>query len=186
MTPTVASRGTILALLAASTTARAQPSQPPEPVPPPELVAMNAFELGTTLGETSAGDLYAGVVLAGGRRLRDMVWAHAAAVTASTPNLSTGFSRPITSDFFTEVRGGLELRACASLDRACGMLGVDVGYRHERFAHTMLRSGGEAVARLGGDIALGRADIRLRAAVEGTSTHAADTTAVTITLAYLW
>jgi hypothetical protein len=169
--------------------AQAQPSAmpyapPPLPPAPPPLV--NAVEVGASFGGTTAGDLYTGLELGGSHRLSPLVWIHVAVETATTPNLSNGFSRPVTSDRFSELRGGLEVRPCASFDRVCGLVGVDVGYRHELFDTTMNRSGGEAVFRLGGDLGLGTRNVRLRAMFEGTSTHVADTSAVTATLVYLW
>ena len=175
----------LLLVLALASVASAQPSLAPELPPPPPAVT-NSVDAGATFGGTTAGDLYTGLSIGGGHRISHLFWIHAALATVTTPELSTGWSsRGVTSDRFTDVRGGIELRGCVRSERVCGLIGVDVGYRHELFDH-MNRSGGEAVFRLGGDVGLGSRHLRLRSVFEGTSTKIADTEALTFLLAYLW
>ncbi len=174
---------TLVVVAAIAGAAHAQPSLVPASPSTPTPVE-NAIEVGALFGETTAGDLATGLVLGGEHRLGHTLWLHGAAAAVTTPQLETGWSM-VTSDRFSDLRGGPELRACTITDQLCALVGVDVGYRHEIFDHTMNRSGGEAVLRVGADVALVR-EVRLRAVFEGTSTRASDTSAMTFTVAYLW
>jgi hypothetical protein len=188
----------LVLIAATAATARAQPAltAPAEQAAP---TSVSFVELGGSIGSPAAtpgatgasapGKAYAGVEVEGGYRITGKVWwAHAAVATASTslmdpPGLDRGHDR------FSEVRAGLELRPCSSRGTLCGIFGVDGGYRHEIVSDGQFRdnrSGGEAVLRLGLDIAVFRSDLRLRPVVEGTSTRAGDSSALTIGAALLW
>jgi hypothetical protein len=176
----------VVAVLAGG--ASAQPSLT-APVPRPQPVTADV-ELDATFGGTRTGDLYAGMIIGGAFRLSDWLWIHAAGTTAKAPVVHfAGVDQyEGTSDRFTELRGGLELRTCTRTGLACGIFGVDFGGRHEVYTDNtghMVSWSGTAVARAGLDI--GARNVRARAMLEGTTAmQVGDTTAFNLGVAYLW
>jgi hypothetical protein len=168
--------------------AHAQPSLT-APMPRPQPVTADV-ELDATFGGTRSGDVYAGIIAGGAFRLSDWFWIHAAAGTAKAPVVHfAGIDQyEGTSDRFTDLRGGLELRTCTHSGLACGIFGVDFGGRHEVYSDNsghMVTWSGTAVARAGLDI--GAANLRARAMFEGTTAmQVGDTSALNLGVAYLW
>lgn len=161
----------VIALLFAASVAHADPET-------------HFVELGATAGATHEGEISAGLTASGGYRVSDLWWLHATAASSTAPILHSGWSPdPYNGkgDRITDLRGGVELKPCTANGIWCGVVGVDLGYRHETFQD---RSSPEAVARFGLDISAKY--VRIRPVIEGTTTHAGDSAAFVFGVAYAW
>ena len=91
-------------------------------------------QLGAQLGSDYGHGFVAGRLDGGYRLGRTPLWAHAGAALGSALSLNLGGDlgdKEYVSGSLREIAGGVEARVCRSI--ACGVAGVDVGYRSVRY-----------------------------------------------------
>ena len=177
---------TIVAMLTVLTVTSIAHALPPVATPTP-APARVALEVGVAAGETLERDLYLGLTIGAGYRWTSWLWVHAWASIATAPVVRFAGADQVegANNRLAAVRAGLEAHLCTRTAVFCGIAGIDLGYRYDKFTSrvdTQDRSGPAAIARLGLDF--GSDVLRVRPVLEGTSTATADTTAFVLGLAY--